>query len=685
MSDAYLSPDTSIKSLFSIDGWLVHADTHRISRNGEVRKLEPRSMELLLYLADRPDQTVTRQEIEDNVWQGRVVGYDALSSSIAKIRRAFGDTSKNPRIIETISKGGYRIIATVTLVDQEAQLVDDRLSSETPAGSQLKSSLKPGFIRPPILVFTLIIVLFVLAAGIWLIYGNQQPGESELVPMGRPTLAILPFKNMSNDPGQDFFSDGLTDDLITDLSKISELKVTPRHSSYQFKDVQLPIYDLAERLNVRYIVQGSVRRSAETIRVSIQLIDARDNIQIWADRFDGQIDNVFRLQDKIADKIITSLKLKLNKADRASLSARKTTNLEAYDYYLRAEQRRLHGREARRGAETLDYYRKAIELDPRFVDAYAGLAREALYNWRLDASQIMPAATSRKLAYDSASKILELDTENPEAYAILGLLQATSGAHDVAIESVEQALDFDPKNPQLHADLATVLSYAGDQEMALVAINTAIDLHSSSPPEFYRQRAGINFFLGQYQRALEDFKMAERVSGGIEFYIWIYAGLNDLASARIYVDLTLGYNPFINQEYYRTIYSYYRRPQDLNRLVMLAGKAGVPRYAYSFDPGSRVQLDARNINSLVTRGAWRGISYNGNAFIQQFTAGNGVAQRTPVSMMSGTYDIEEDKLCVSFKAVLLDLPDCGYIYSTLNGEGYIWVTLGDIYQFKVSP
>jgi adenylate cyclase len=744
-----------------IDGWQIDASSCRIARDGVEKKLELRSMELLLYLARHPDQVVTRQEIEDNVWQDRVVGYDALSSSIAKIRKAFGDSSKQPRVIETIPKIGYRLIAKVlveaiepatftseaqsgqferklaailyadvaeysrlTGEDEDrthrqlrinmksisdeilrfqgrivhyagdavlaefgtastalhcalaAQLDIAQSNSHLPenqrvlfrigvnlgevivdgeeiygdgvnVAARLESLAVPGGVfisstvydavgqkqnfvfeyqgektvkniqRPvraysvvlksgasipvpdavaeaepktrapraglkfgPLVMFAIVVVTVGLTiGGFMLFFGTNPPpvAQSDSLPQSytpnASSLAILPFKNRSNDPGQGVFADGLTDDLITDLSKVKELQVIPRHSSFQFKDKKTSPQDIARQLNVRYLVQGSVRQNLDEIRVNVQLVDAQSNREVWVNRFDDKVDNIFALQDQIIGDILKNLGVA---TQGKPVSKRKTTNLEAYDYFLRAEHRRLNRRGTKGSARIVEFYNVAIELDPQFIAAYTGLAREALGNWQLGDRADEATLAWRKMVYQNAGKALELDPANDEALAILGLLQALTGSHDIGIASVKNAVNINPANPQLHADLATVLSYAGNHAAALESINRAIGRHTTPPTAYYGGRARIYFFLGQYDKALVDAEHEGNVEDIRNFTVFIHGALDNREQAQAAISSRLKARPWENRESYSTIFDYYRRPNDIELIVQSATKAGIP-------------------------------------------------------------------------------------------------------------
>jgi adenylate cyclase len=361
--------------------------------------------------------------------------------------------------------------------------------------------------------------------------------------------------------------------LITDLSKVKELQVIPRHSSFQFKDTRITLPDVARQLNVRYLVQGSVRQKQEEIRINVQLVDAQSNQEVWATRFDDKVDNIFSLQDQIIAEILKNLGMA---TPQKQAPRHRTTNLEAYDYFLRAEHRRLNRRGAKGSARIVEFYGVAIELDPEFIAAYTGLAREALSNWQLGDHENEETATWKKTVYQNAGKALELDPANDEALAILGLLQALTGSHEIGIQSVKNAVTINPANPQLHTDLATVLSYAGEHAAALDSINRAIGRHSTPPTAYYGERARIYFFLGQYDRALADAEREKNEGDIRNFSVFIQGALDNRDAAQKIADIRLKIRPWESREYYANVFDYYRRPQDIELIQESAIKAGIP-------------------------------------------------------------------------------------------------------------
>ncbi len=254
-------------------------------------------MELLLYLASRPGETLSREELEREVWPGQVVVYEALSNSIAKLRKALGDDPKHHRIIETIPKVGYRLIGEVR---------SPATKTPVPASEATLSERPRDPVRWPL--WTGMVVLIGVVVGAALLWpefwqspderaiSNSAPGASA----SKPSIAVLPFTNMSGDPEQEYFADGMTDDLITDLSKISGLLVIARNSTFKYKGTSIDVSQISRELGVRYVLEGSVRRAGDQVRINAQLIDAESGGHLWAERYDSSMADIFALQDEVA-------------------------------------------------------------------------------------------------------------------------------------------------------------------------------------------------------------------------------------------------------------------------------------------------------------------------------------------------------------------------------------------------
>ena len=270
---------------------------------------------------------------------------------------------------------------------------------------------------------------------------------------------MLPFANVSGDVGQDYFADGMTDDLITDLSRVSGLFVIARSSVFAYRGKAVNARQVSKDLGVAYVLEGSVRKIGQKIRINVQLVDASTGGHVWAERYDRDLEDIFVLQDEVVSKIVSALAVKLSDTEATQIARIPTQNLEAYDYFLRAA-RGLYSRDSEGLDEALSLYRKATTLDPTFARAWAGDARAAADVWRLDWFDVLSGQMARKRAYESAGRALELDLNSARAYSVLAILQVVDGRHDEAIESARKAVSLKPNDADAYLILALVLSYS---------------------------------------------------------------------------------------------------------------------------------------------------------------------------------------------------------------------------------
>ena len=832
-------------------------------------RLEPRTIAVLVYLAGRPGKAVTREELEREIWTGMVVGYDALSNTITKLRKAFGDEAKRPRIIETIPKVGYRLIAEVgetqpsgeqplpardpglerrlaailyadvasysrltgedevgthrtlsayldamtdaveryggsvvhfagdavlaefralsdalscavavqdELGERNRSIVEERklqfrigvnlgevivdrndiygdgvniaarLEALAEPGSVCVSGavfdaignklpldyeflgeqpvkniakpvrayharLKPGVVPPaprqaprrppPRFARTAAgavagVTLFVIALVAWLApwAPQEQPAlvERMAFPLpDKPSITVLPFTNMSEDPGQKSFSDGMTEDLITDLSKITSLFVIAPNTALSYKDKSVAVRQIAEELGVRYVLEGSVRRASGQVRINAQLIDATTGRHLWADRYDGKDTDVFALQDRVIEKIVAALELNLTDAERIQLARIPTSNLEAYDYYLRAE-RLLYKYRGGAREEAMALYQRAIGLDQEFSDAHAGFA-EALYMiWRDSSDDILPGPVARRRAYDAASRALALDPRNARSYAVLALLQSAEGQHDEAIASVEKGILLDPSNARSYRYLATILVFAGEHERALAAMETALRIDPKPSAYFYSDLGLVLFFNRQFAQALEALEKArEKGAEPWERLVMAYGQLDRPDDARpIFVDKVLSRRPFHNLSYYRALHANHKMEADLELRIAAMGKAGVPDWPFGYEPPVNERLGSNALAILTAGRSWSGATLNGVRFFQQFTDDGRVVLRDETSLLTGKTWLDGDRLCTDFPAALILRQDCGYLYrnpgGTADGQNeFVRVGSGDVFFFSADP
>ncbi len=339
-----------------------------------------------------------------------MVGYDALASSIIKLRKAFGDDSKNPQFIETIPKRGYRLIAKISHHKIPTQQ-SNQITQVSGDPRSFNANEKSWPVRKLIYLFaTLLFMVINILAIVNLTNLNIVEQQTE---QGKPSIAVLPFKNLSNEPEQDYFSDGMTADLITDLSKISSIAVISRNSVFTYKNINVDARKVRKELGVAYIVEGSVRKVGDVVRISARLIDTSNGHNLWADRFDGTLKNIFKLQDEVTQKIVSSLAIKLTEHERDSLAREYTNSVAAYDEFLHGWQLFwVLSKESNQLAR--EHFLKAIELDKDFARAYANLAWTYAYDysnaWHEDSK------FSMKQAIYYAKKGVELDPTSPQVH-----------------------------------------------------------------------------------------------------------------------------------------------------------------------------------------------------------------------------------------------------------------------------
>jgi adenylate cyclase len=293
----------------------------------------------------------------------------------------------------------------------------------------------------------------------------------------KPSLIVLPLTNMSGDPAQDYFSDGLTEVLTADLSRISSLFVIARNTAFTYKGKATNVQEVGHELGVRYVLEGSVQKADNQVRIVVQLIDATTGGHLWIERYDRPLKNIFALQDDIVQKIVTTLKLQLGLIEQGVLVRKTTDNLEAYDYYLRAfEYCCRFTQEA--NAKGRQLYEKAIVLDPRYADAYAALGGTYLTEWVFQWSQD-PQVLQHAL--ELAQKAIAIDDSVPGAYGVLGFVYLLRKQYDQAIAAAERAIALNPNSADGYSGLASISSFVGRSAEAVGLMEKAMRLNPRSP------------------------------------------------------------------------------------------------------------------------------------------------------------------------------------------------------------
>ena len=426
-------------------------------RSGEEVKLTPRASSLLAALAERPMEVVSKQQLIERLWGGKAVGDDALTSCVQELRRALGDDPRSPRFVETRHRRGYRLLLP---------LAPPTVASPAPAG------LAP--------------------------------------PLDKPSVAVLPFRNVGGDPQQEYFADGLAEELITALSRVSWLFVIARNSSFVFRGEGADTRTIGNVLGVRYLVEGSVRRAGRHLRLTVQLIEAATGNHLWADRYDGSVEDVFEFQDRMVSSLVGAIEPKLRAAEIGRARRKRPENLDAFDLYLQALPR-LASMSAQGVCEAIELLDRALVLSPDYAQALADAAmcrvvrptlghspdpdrdfREAAELSRralesdpndtiaLDVAAFLPVLVERdyQAGLDLIDKSLAINPNDARAWNARGWISAWAGDLDNALTEFEKAMRLSPLdmlwNGGAKFGMASVLCWSGRFEEALRWVRRAL-------------------------------------------------------------------------------------------------------------------------------------------------------------------------------------------------------------------
>jgi TolB-like protein/DNA-binding winged helix-turn-helix (wHTH) protein/Flp pilus assembly protein TadD len=555
------------ESPFTIGEWHVDPSLGRIRSHKSISdstKLEPQVMAVLLCLAKQPNQVISREYIEEQAWPDRVVGYDSLSTAIIKLRKALNDDSKNPRYIETVPKKGYRLITKVSVSE-----ISKHSTSEEKKGIDISYKFRGQRLQ-------LMIVLGIVIASFAFILYEKLPYLFSIVQLDKNnTIAVLPFENMSKDIQQEYFSDGITSDLITDLSKISGLSVIARNSVFVYKKSSTDVRQIGKELSAKYIVEGSVRKVKNKVRISARLIDATTGHNLWAERFDGDLDNVFVLQDDVTSKIISALELKISDQEKEQLVKKYTNSFEAYDHFLQGwNYFWLYSKESNILAK--EQFKKAIEFDPRFARAYANLALSYAY----DVSTGWTNTPEENLRYakELSQKSIELDDGLSQVHWAVGYTALISREYQLALSEAQKVIDLDPNNADGYGLLAAVLNYAAKPKDALRYMQKAMNLNPLHPSVYKVIMGEIYFNLHDYNNAVKQFEHALiRNPEAQEPRIFLsasYAHLDRIDDANWQLEQIRGVDPEISITTIQPVIPF-RDPMQLKHLINGLSKAGL--------------------------------------------------------------------------------------------------------------
>lgn len=470
-----------------IGRWTVEPSLNRISAPGETVRLEPKAMALLVLLARRPGEVVDREALIGALWPKVVVGDDSLTQVVVKLRKALGDAGAQPAYIETISKKGYRLIAPVT-----------RPVAAAEAGGEAPVRVQPGARRRARLWAGAGILALVAGTASWL--GAERsasvgPGErgtqSASRAAERPTIAVTPFKALGNDPQETLLAQGITADLVTDLSKTAGIWVIAA------TDARIP-GKADTSVSVSYIVSGTVQRSEGRLRLHVHLADARTGRQLWSERFDRELDALFDVQDELGARLLDALPLQVGKAERWRVARRYTRNLEAYEHFQRG-QAALHVRQKAENELARDLFRRALALDPAFARAYTGLAQTYAADYRNQWTDRRAAALDRALEFARTAQ--QINPDIPETHWTLAYAYVHRREHDRALLELDKALRLNPSYADAYAFMGGIETGRGRPAEGVALLRTAMRLNPEAGYLYFMLLGRAYLFLGDLEQA----------------------------------------------------------------------------------------------------------------------------------------------------------------------------------------
>ncbi len=463
-------------------------DMFELRCDGEPVAIEPQAFNILLHLIRSSDRIVSRDDLISAVWDGRAISDTTLSSQIFALRRALGDSGETQNVIRTVPRRGFRFVAEVT----------SDADQPTHANRDAESTAPKAADRMP--------VAAILAGE----HADQIRENKRATSL--PTLVVLPFK-IASEGLDEHFCDGLTEDVISNLTHFRELRVIASSTSFHFKDRNIPLTEIAENLGVDYIVDGSIRREGKRLRVAVQLIEAASGMSLWADRYDRQLEDIFAVQDAMTHMIVASLGVKIQNTS-LSLALRKSpSELDAYDHLLRARRYTATLNEDMH-AEARTLLEQAIALDPNYAEAYALLANVYLAEHRFEAN---PRANPIERALSMALKATELDPQSAYAHCWLSIVHFFRKDFGKFEAEMQRALDLNPNDPEILAEAGHYFSFMGEFARGHELSSRAQKLnplhpgwyHFSPALRHYHQRRYEDMLLDVQRISMPDFYWAQ--------------------------------------------------------------------------------------------------------------------------------------------------------------------------------
>jgi TolB-like protein/DNA-binding winged helix-turn-helix (wHTH) protein/Tfp pilus assembly protein PilF len=462
--------------IYRFENFVLDLGRRELLKGTTLVAVEPQVFDLISYLVQNRERVVSKDDLIEHVWNGRVVSESTLTSRITSARQALGDDGENQRLIRTVSRKGLRFVAEVHEGEGPAQTAKPEAAGP---------SLDPV---PPVL-----------------------HGTPPRLP-DKPSIAVLPFTNMSGDPEQEYFSDGITEDVITALSRLRWFFVIARNSTFVYKGHAVDVKQVGRDLGVRYILEGSVRKSGQRVRISSQLLDAPTGNLIWSERYDRELTDIFALQDEITASVTSAIEPKLLAAEGMRSEARSTEDLDAWDLVAKALSH-FWKLTAADSTHAIAILRQAVKHYPNYAPAHSMLAfalfASGYVGW-------IPPGSERDFAAQLARRAAELDDSDPWAHLALGYYEFTGRNTDEAIRHFSAALDLNPNFAAAAGSIGFALALDGRSDEAIRHFEQAMRMSPRDPFNsfFYVGIAAAHYLAGRYAEGVKWAKGAVQLRPG---------------------------------------------------------------------------------------------------------------------------------------------------------------------------
>lgn len=480
--------------------FLLDPHSGELTKFGRKLRLQEQPFQILVLLLDRPGEVVSREELRQKLWPADTfVDFDhGLNNAVKRLREALSDSSDKPRYVETVPRKGYRFVAQV--IGAEA----------SGAASQAVTAPVAQLRRPPSSGRKALAVGIALALASTTVFAGLALRPPTALAEGIHAIAVLPLQNLSGDPAQAYFADGMTDELTTQLAQISALRVVSRNSTTPYRNGAAPIAEIARALQVDAVVEGSVERQGDHVRVTAQLIEAPEDRHLWAGSYDRKLGDALTLQSEVAGEIANQVAARLTPDEKTRLTRNRPVDPSAYDLYLQAK---FYAQEENRSdnERAIPLLEEVIKLDPQFAPAYAMLA----YEYRTRALEWNRGdEDSNRQAFVAAEKCIELDPALADCYVARATVLWTAPyhfPHASAVADLKHAIALNPNSDEAHHQLANIYNHIGLLGEAQEQITTAARLNPANPGT--RFRVAINLiYQGRYEEALGRIRDSQRFS-----------------------------------------------------------------------------------------------------------------------------------------------------------------------------